>query len=51
VLFGSLIGRANPFKPGTRESLIISAMLLLCGAAAALFGNATAPAMSAPQAG
>jgi MFS transporter, DHA2 family, methylenomycin A resistance protein len=35
ALFGSLIGRANEFIPGARESLIISAILLM-GAAATI---------------
>jgi MFS transporter, DHA2 family, methylenomycin A resistance protein len=39
ALFGSLIGHAKTFIPGTRESLIISAILLLGAAAAIAVGD------------
>jgi DHA2 family methylenomycin A resistance protein-like MFS transporter len=39
ALFGSLIGRANAFIPGARESLIISATLLTGAAAAMMVGG------------
>jgi len=32
ALFGSLVSRANAFIPGVRDSLTISAILLLCAA-------------------
>jgi MFS transporter, DHA2 family, methylenomycin A resistance protein len=38
ALFGSLIGRANQFIPGTRESLIISTILLMGAAATIIVG-------------
>jgi MFS transporter, DHA2 family, methylenomycin A resistance protein len=39
ALFGSLIGRANSFIPGARESLIISAILLVSAAATIWLGS------------
>jgi DHA2 family methylenomycin A resistance protein-like MFS transporter len=39
ALFGSLIGRANAFIPGARESLIISATLLTGAAVAIMVGG------------
>jgi len=39
ALFGSLVGRANAFIPGTREALVISAALLLGAAIATTVGG------------
>jgi DHA2 family methylenomycin A resistance protein-like MFS transporter len=39
ALFGSLIGRANEFIPGARESLIISTILLMGAAATIMVGG------------
>jgi DHA2 family methylenomycin A resistance protein-like MFS transporter len=39
AFFGSLIGRANAFIPGARESLIISSILLIGSAVTISFGN------------
>jgi DHA2 family methylenomycin A resistance protein-like MFS transporter len=39
ALFGSLIGRANAFIPGTRESLIISGVLLAGAAVSIMMGG------------
>ena len=43
ALFGSLVGHASTFIPGTRESLIISAALLLLVASAIAVPGRTAP--------